>query len=285
MPVAPLDLNDVTYDAFLTNYRTLKNPEIIEVNPGETVRLRLIAGSAMTNFLINTGQLQAKSIAVDGQRINPFWAKQFQLAVGQRMDVLFTIPKGQGSYPILAQGEGTSMQTGLILVTNKAHIKLPSEKANLMAGALNYDQEFKLHASYPLAVKTPGQSLIVNLEGDMMPYSWSINNQAWPHIKPLRVIKNNRIEMVFVNHTSMAHPMHLHGHVFAVTEIDGKPLKNGAMRDTVLVLPHSTVKVQFDSDNPGNWMMHCHMLYHQESGMMTLVSYEGVKEPDLTMHH
>jgi hypothetical protein len=77
----------------------------------------------------------------------------------------------------------------------------------------------------------------------------------------------------------------LHGHVFEVTEIDGKLLKNGAMRDTLLVLPHSIVKVQFDSDNPGNWMMHCHILYHQESGMMTLVTYDGVKPPDLIMHH
>lgn len=81
----------------------------------------------------------------------------------------------------------------------------------------------------------------------------------------------------------MAHPMHLHGHEFEVTEIDGKSIKQGAMRDTVLVLPNSTVKVQFDANNPGNWMMHCHMLYHQESGMMTIVNYEGVKMPDLKM--
>jgi hypothetical protein len=34
--------------------------------------------------------------------------------------------------------------------------------------------------------------------------------------------------------------------------VDGKPINNGAMRDTILLLPKSTVKVQFDSDNPGN---------------------------------
>jgi FtsP/CotA-like multicopper oxidase with cupredoxin domain len=285
MDTALPDLNDVTYDAFLTNYHTLKNPQVIEVNPGEMVRLRLIAGSAMTNFFINTGTLQAQAIAADGQKIKPFWGSLFQLAVGQRMDVLVSIPKEGGTYPILAQGEGTSMQTGLILTTDKAHMKLPSETANSVMGALNYKQELKLHALTPLKAKTPGQTLKVNLEGTMMPYTWSINNQAWPHIKPLHLIPNKRIEMIFANNTLMAHPMHLHGHIFEVTEIDGKLLKNGAMRDTILVLPHSIVKVQFDSDNPGNWMMHCHMLYHQESGMMTLVIYDGVKPPDLTMHH
>lgn len=277
------DLTDVEYDALLTNYRTLKNPEIVSVKPGEVVRLRLIAGSAMTNFFINTGDLLGRAIAVDGQNIKPIEAHQFQLAVGQRMDVLVKIPSGEHVYPILAQGEGTKLQTGLILATPKAKIIPQKEQADALAGALNYEQEFKLHGDLPLKPKSPGQSLIVNLEGDMMKYTWSINNQAWPKIKPLHVAENKRVEMVFINHSSMSHPMHLHGHVFEVTEIDGKKLKQGAMRDTVLVLPNSTIKVQFDADNPGNWMMHCHMLYHQESGMMTIVNYDGVKVPDLNM--
>lgn len=278
--IAQPDLNDVAYDAFLTNYHTLKNPEVVSVKSGDMVRLRFIAGSAMTNFFINTGELQGHAIAVDGEGIKPIKNNQFQLAVGQRMDVLVKIPKGEGAYPILAQGEGTAMQTGLILATSKAKITPQNEETDLMAGALNYDQEFKLKASSPLTPKSPGQTLVVNLEGDMMTYNWTINNQIWPQIKPLQVIKNKRVEMVFNNKTSMAHPMHLHGHVFEVTEIDGKPIKNGALRDTVLVLPKSTVKVQFDTNNPGNWMMHCHMLYHQESGMMTIVNYKGVKVPD-----
>lgn len=277
------DLNDVKYDAFLTNYHTLINPEIVPVKPGDVVRLRVIAGSAMTNFFISTGPLQGQVIAVDGQGIKPIKANQFQLAVGQRLDILVKIPAIEGAYPILAQGEGTTMQTGLILATNQAKIIPQTEQADAMAGALNYEQEFKLKALSPLTPKPPGQTLVVNLEGDMMKYTWTINNQAWPKIKPLQVIENKRIEMIFNNKTTMAHPMHLHGHVFEVTEIDGQPIQNGAMRDTVLVLPNSTVKVQFDTDNPGNWMMHCHMLYHQERGMMTLVSYKGVKVPDLNM--
>ena len=78
----------------------------------------------------------------------------------------------------------------------------------------------------------------------------------------------------------MAHPMHLHGHVFQITKINNQPIIDGAKRDTVLVLPHSSVTVEFESNNPGNWMIHCHMLYHAESGMMTLMSYEGVKIPN-----
>ena len=206
------DLNDVKYDAFLTNYRTLKHPEIVSVKPGEIVRLRIIAGSAMTNFFINIGDLKGQAIAVDGQNIKPIDAGQFQLAVGQRVDIVVKIPMGEGAYPILAQGEGTQMQTGLILATTKATLVPPQEKADAMAGAFSYEQEFKLQGTMPLRPKEPGQTLIVNLEGDMMNYTWTINHQAWPKIKPLRISKNKRVEMVFINHTSMAHPMHLHGH-------------------------------------------------------------------------
>ncbi|MCZ4798189.1 multicopper oxidase family protein [Legionella pneumophila] len=285
MDNATADLNDVSYDAFLTNYKTLKKPEIVPVTPGDTVRLRFIAGSAMSNFFINTGTLDGEAIAIDGEPIKSVKSKQFQLAVGQRLDVLVTIPQGEAAYPILAQGEGTDMQTGLILATPKATIPNLSEKTSNKAGALNYNQEFNFKALNPLPAQAPGQTLMVNLEGDMMSYIWTINKQKWPEIKPLIVTKNKRVEMVFNNNKMMAHPMHLHGHVFEVTEIDGKKVSDGLLHDTVLVLPKSTVKIQFDTDNPGNWMLHCHMLYHQETGMMTIMNYQGIKMPDLTMHH
>lgn len=274
------DLNDVTYDAFLTNYHSLSNPEILPVHSGEVVRLRIIDGAAMTNFFINLGKLKGKAIAVDGQPIKEIFGNQFQLAIGQRIDILIKIPKGEGAYPILAQGAGTQMQTGLILATPNAPKISVSEKAATIAGGLNNEQEFKSHALSPLPVKQPMQTLTVTLEGDMMNYVWKMNNQAWPNITPLSVDKNKRTEIVLINKTGMPHPMHLHGHFFEVTEIDGKVLKNGPMRDTVLVLPHSTIKIQFDTNNPGNWMFHCHMLYHEATGMMTFINYKGVKIPD-----
>ncbi|WP_128129596.1 multicopper oxidase family protein [Legionella sainthelensi] len=274
------DLNDVTYDTFLTNYHSLSNPEVFSVHSGEVVRLRIIDGAAMTNFFINLGKLQGKAIAVDGQPIKVISGNQFQLAIGQRIDILIKIPKGEGAYPILAQGAGTQMQTGLILATpNAPKISVP-EKAATVAGGLNHEQEFKTHALTPLSLKQPMQTLTVTLEGDMINYVWKMNNQAWPDITPLSVDKNKRTEIVLINKTGMPHPMHLHGHIFEVTEIDGKVLQNGPMRDTVLVLPHSTVKIQFDTDNPGNWMFHCHMLYHEATGMMTFLNYKGVKVPD-----
>ena len=141
------DLNDVKYDAYLTNYKTLKNPEIVPVTPGQTVRLRVINGSGSSNFFVKTGSLKAEAIATDGNDINPFPSDAFQLAVAQRLDILVKIPEEEGAYPILAQGEGTRMQTGLILATPNSRITPISEQTETTAGSLNDDQErqFKAH--------------------------------------------------------------------------------------------------------------------------------------------
>jgi FtsP/CotA-like multicopper oxidase with cupredoxin domain len=95
------------------------------------------------------------------------------------------------------------------------------------------------------------------------------------------VNQNQRVEIVFANLTGMSHPMHIHGHVFEVTKINGIPVNNGPLRDTVLVFPGTSVTVQFDANNPGNWLLHCHMIYHQAAGMMTLVDYKNYPPPDL----
>lgn len=280
MPQTP-DLTDVTYDALLTNYKTLQDPDIVKVKPGQTVRLRVINAASGTNVFIKTGDLKGTVIATDGQPIHPFAGTKFPLAVAQRLDILVTIPKQGGAYPILAQGEGTQLQTGLILATPEASIPSLNEQAKTVEEALNYDQERQYKAVTPLSVKKPEQTLLASLDGNMKNYVWMINNQVWPKVTPLEANPFKRVEIVFKNTTGMSHPMHLHGHTFEVTEIDGQPLHNGPMRDTVLVMPHSTVKIQFDSNNPGNWPLHCHLAYHQAAGMMTFVNYKGIQIPQL----
>lgn len=272
------DIVEVNYDAYLTNYLTLDNPEIVTVNPGARVRLRLINGSSATNFFIHLGALLGEAIAVDGNRIHPLKGSEFELAVAQRIDLLVTIPKEGEAFPILAQAEGTDRQTGLILATKNGKIPSLSEKASTKAGRLTNAQERQLRALTPLPPKKVDKQLLVELNGDMSTYLWTINGQAWPESTPLIVEKGQRVEILFKNQSSMSHPMHFHGHVFQVTGID-ENFFEGAVRDTVLVTPKSTFSVQFDADNPGVWPLHCHLLYHLEAGMFTVVRYSDFQQP------
>src|SRR5205823_5349171 len=71
MAQAAPDLNDVKYDAFLANYRTLADPEVIKVEPRSKVLLRVINSSSMSNFHLDLGQLKGELIAVDGFPVVP----------------------------------------------------------------------------------------------------------------------------------------------------------------------------------------------------------------------
>ena len=73
------------------------------------------------------------------------------------------------------------------------------------------------------------------------------------------------------NDTAFPHPMHLHGHpLWVLNGVPGSaPLPH--WRDTVLIAPATKVRVAVFADNPGLWMMHCHIPEHQEAGMMAIV--------------
>jgi FtsP/CotA-like multicopper oxidase with cupredoxin domain len=66
----------------------------------------------------------------------------------------------------------------------------------------------------------------------------------------------------------MFHPMHVHGHTFALHG-------NGVRKDTVIVRPMQSLVVDLEAGNPGQWATHCHNIYHAESGMMTTLSYRA----------
>jgi len=270
------DLNDVDFNAFLTNRKTLANPDIQSVQPGETLRLRLINGSVGTGFHIDLGKLEGTIVAVDGNPIIPISLNKLPLATAQRADVLVTIPKEGGVFPIFAQGQGTQMRTGLILKTPDGETPIYPSTTLTIAEAITNQIEKDFQAKEPLKAHKVDRTLVAELNGNMKYYVWAINNRVWPNNTPLYVKEGERVELVFVNKTAMAHPMHLHGHVFQVVEIDGKKF-SGAIRDTILVMPRQTVKVQFDANNPGIWAMHCHISYHLWAGMFTVIAYEGFK--------
>ena len=271
-PAAP-DLNDVKYDAFLANDRTLADPEVVKVEPGAPVLLRIINSSSMSAYHIDLGQLDGELVAVDGFAVVPVAGRNFPIAVAQRLDIRLTIPRNPGAHPVLAILEGERKQTGIVLAAGNASVGRIPELAGSTSPALSLDFEGRLSATQPLQSRKADRVHTLNLTGDMAKYIWSLNNVSWtPDVPPLPIAKGERVELVFVNQTGMPHPMHLHGHEFQVVEIDGKRF-SGAVRDTVLVTPGRRVVVAFDANNPGTWAIHCHLLYHLDAGMFTTLKY------------
>lgn len=263
---AAMDLNDIDYDAYLANDRTLDDPETVPVDKGGRVRLRIINGATATAFTIDCGVLPGDLIAVDGRDVQPVSGHSFPISMGQRLDIRLALPKSGGTYPILALREGAVERTGLVLASANAPIRRIAVRGEAKGPIVGLDLEQRLRALTPLPPRSIDRRFALTLTGTMAGYQWGIDGGE------AKGRRGERVEIALINMSMMAHPMHLHGHHFQVTGINGAAIA-GAVRDTVLVPPMARVRIAFDADNPGRWPLHCHHLYHMAAGMMAFVDY------------
>jgi FtsP/CotA-like multicopper oxidase with cupredoxin domain len=105
---------------------------------------------------------------------------------------------------------------------------------------------------------------------------WTVNGKPVGHgehehapLLSLKLGQSYAIELV--NETAWHHPMHLHGHVFRVLSKNSKEVLPRQWADTVLLDPQSRVEIALVADNPGDWMLHCHVLEHQATGMAAFI--------------
>ena len=141
-----------------------------------------------------------------------------------------------------------------------------------------YESLRALHST-ALSGGRPLREYTFRLQGDMIRYVWTLNGKTFTEADLVNIRRGERVQFHFINETMMHHPMHLHGHFFRVLTQAGNlsPLKH-----TVDVPPMTSRTIEFAADEPGDWMMHCHMLYHLEVGMARVIHYEdGPANPNL----
>ncbi len=106
---------------------------------------------------------------------------------------------------------------------------------------------------------------------------WAINGSSMTGdgqagMSPLLTLTLGRsCVLTLRNQTAWWHPMHLHGHSFRVLSRNGVAVAHRQWGDTVLVSPREAVEIAFVADNPGDWMLHCHVMDHQVSGLMAIL--------------
>ena len=100
--------------------------------------------------------------------------------------------------------------------------------------------------------------------------AWAFNGVAGRTEDPLfRARRGQTVIVNMINDTAWPHAMHFHGHHVQVIEKNGAAVEDAPWRDTELMERGDTLKVAFPAENPGKWMLHCHMLEHQAAGMAT----------------
>jgi FtsP/CotA-like multicopper oxidase with cupredoxin domain len=129
--------------------------------------------------------------------------------------------------------------------------------------------------------RPPERTIKVRLSGNMERYMWTLNDKRFGEDTAIRVKYGERVRLTFVNETMMAHPVHLHGMFF---ELENGSKDRRPMKDTVTVAPGQEYSVILTAKEVGGWPLHCHLLYHMVSGMMTtfIVEPPGATAQDLT---
>ena len=244
-------------------------PEI-RVREGDHVRITLV------NHLPVGTTIHWHGVNVPPEMDGPAGLNQAPVEPGQSFVYDFTAtPAGTRWYH-----SHTDVATQVMLGLYGAFIVEPK------AGAVHYDREYTyLLAEWDneltpdvatgSAQRGPRDSTLRG--GEFGTDEFMMDGKMGEAIPPIVVNKGDKVLVRLINAGTMAHPIHLHGHSFKIVATDGNPVPEAAQltKDTVLVAPGERYDIVFEANNPGVWMLHCHIENHAANGMMTLIEYEG----------
>jgi FtsP/CotA-like multicopper oxidase with cupredoxin domain len=264
------DAGDVRYPYYLINGRVRHAPRTFAARPGQRARIRFINAAADTAFRVALGSHTMTVTHTDGYPVTPVRADALLIGMGERYDVQVTL--GDGVFPLTALAEGKNATALALVRTGRGDRPPATIRPRGLNGVLAPYAALRAAPSVRLTARQPDVTHRLRLTGGMTRYDWGVNGQAFDMSRPgalqFLMAQGQRVRVIFANTTTMYHPMHIHGHTFQVG-------RDGPRKDTVIVRPGQQVACDFDASNPGQWMTHCHNLYHAPQGaMMAMLSYE-----------
>jgi FtsP/CotA-like multicopper oxidase with cupredoxin domain len=262
------------------------NPEIKLPASGDC-RLRLINGdpTRVINIAIEDGE--AAILAIDGFAVPPLPLSDWWLGPAMRIDLVLRAPEPGKTARLIDQSMSGRVELAHFTGAGEPLSTSDFDPAPLHAVRVpEPDLDTATRLDFAFARTDEGQMLALaddSLGGTLGSLGalcvsshgfWAINDRRWPdhdHARlppPLGLLDRGQ-SYVFTlrNKSPFTHPIHIHGHTFKLLSSD-KLSRPEHHTDTLLLLPDETAEVAFVADNPGNWMFHCHVVEHQENGMM-----------------
>jgi len=264
-PMTWANAGDVAHPYFLINGRPPTDPEVMTARPGQQVRLRIINAASDTIFTVALGGHRLTITETDGHAVQPAQVDALYMGMGERYDAVVTLD--DGVFPLVARpwGKTSGGQAMALLRTGSGAAPSAAVTPPELNGQVLIGSQLQPAESAKLPARTPDVRADLVLQGSMRPYRWGINGGPYGENKPLGVKSGQRLRINATNMTMMTHPLHLHGHTFA--------LPSGLRKDTVLMAPMQSLAIDLEADNAGEWMIHCHNIYHAEAGMMIALQY------------
>ncbi|HEX2556557.1 MAG TPA: multicopper oxidase family protein [Microvirga sp.] len=249
-------------------------PERIEVAPGSRVRLRLVNAANARAMRVRFDGLKPYVAAVDSTPTDTFEPLRASLPFvpGSRYDLLVDMPEEAGAAGSIVALLGE----GIPLVT----LATAGEPAGKRRPALPPIGPLPRTARLPPAIRLQNAArkdvvLRTSLKPGQAPPSdprglWTVNGAPGTAGMPplLSVKRGSPVVLALVNQTPAPQPFHLHGHAFRLLH----PFDDGwepYWLDTVLIPETKTVRIAFDADNPGKWLLESMVAERFDAGLWT----------------
>ena len=281
---------DWSHAGRLGNWLTVngKSQPTIKLKQGEPYRLRLINASNARVLQIDPNAIGAKIIGYDGfvfSEPRDTVGEIISMTPAQRVDLIVTPTEAAtqklndvGDYA-LQEVSGRKALSMVLFEVMQTEVKVDSPPIVLSPNSIaapNINSALEV----PLlmeggAMGGMGQMMHQGLmmdRGDIerTKQMWAFNGVANLGKEPLfRVKVGQTILLTASNQTGWLHGMHVHGHHFQILKHNGKTPRHLDWRDTFNIDRDETVQIAFVADNPGKWLLHCHMLEHAAAGMNT----------------
>lgn len=255
---------EVVGDVDTVNGRTGEDIAPIEIRGGQIAKLRLInASTARTQQM--RFPLDVRVTHTDGAPlVEPYTTQELTIAPGERYDVELAPAGGESGTATITN----ERDNGMVIPVEYTATEARTATSPYVAPApVPLDPE--------LAHRTPDVEMTLSDAMTMgSGMAWTINGGVFPDAETFDLELGTTYLLRFRNDGMhrMDHPMHIHGARFRLVSRSGQPVTEEIWKDTVAIAPGQYVDVAITFDEPGTWMVHCHILDHEDGGMMTSIN-------------
>jgi FtsP/CotA-like multicopper oxidase with cupredoxin domain len=222
--------------------------------------------------LINASNTSYLSLSWPGARL--IGGEQGLLAAEGEVSGLLLPPGGRAEVEVDPGAGDVDVTTAMWTVAGGDAYGEARRLFTVQTGASTAEQlDFRFSGAPPSSDPTY-TDLVYVFQGGGESGQWLINGEAWPEVTPSVVSLGSEQVIEVRNLSETSHPFHLHGYRVEVLSVDGVQPNVQTYGDTVDVPIRSTVRLLLTADNAGDWALHCHLLGHEEGGMMTILRVE-----------
>ncbi|HTO30201.1 MAG TPA: multicopper oxidase family protein [Pararhizobium sp.] len=241
---------------------------------GGLVRIRLAATDVTRIYTLGIEGAAAMVVALDGNPVEaPFPLERLDFGPGQRVELVVRMPDDEGTIVRLGNFRGSNPFTIASITATGQSLKRDIRDVRPLPANPIAEADLSTAERIPLdftatAEHAPSPSIC----GTIGYTFWAINKVPWPGdtadpVAPLSDLKLGKSYILQMrNRTPHAHPIHLHGMTFRILKSNTRTILPPPT-DTILLQPDEQAELGLVADNPGDWLLHCHIIEHQKTGM------------------